>query len=122
MPFLSYAPIVTISSLNGKRTLEIIDKVKYINEEYHKKIATGLLNQILGELMAKNPVPTRKGRVVKINYVTQISSAPPKFVFFANNPELVHFSYQRYIENNFREYFGFEGCPIEFVFNKKSSI
>lgn len=72
MPFLSYAPIVTISALTGKRALEIIDKVKFINEEYNKKIATGLLNQILGELMAKNPVPTRKGRVVKINYVTQI--------------------------------------------------
>lgn len=58
--------------------------------------------------------------VVKINYVTQVSVAPPKFVFFSNNPELVHFSYKRYIEKKFREYFGFEGCPIEIVINKKS--
>lgn len=121
MPFLDYAPIVTISALTGKRTLEIIDKVKEIDEEYNKKISTGLLNQILEEMIAKNPVPTRKGRAVKINYATQIGSAPPKFVFFSNNPELVHFSYKRYIENNLREYFGFEGCPIEIIFNKKNS-
>lgn len=118
--FLDYAPIVTISALTGKRTINIIDQVKYIDEEYNKKISTGLLNQVLEELMAKNPVPTRKGRAVKINYGTQIGQAPPRFVFFANNPDLVHFSYKRYIENNLREYFGFEGCPIDIVFNKKS--
>lgn len=120
LPFLDYAPIVTISALTGKRTINIIDQVKYIDEEYNKKISTGLLNQLLEELMAKNPVPTRKGRAVKINYGTQIGQAPPRFVFFANNPDLVHFSYKRYIENNLREYFGFEGCPIDIVFNKKS--
>ena len=120
LTFLDYAPIVTISALTGKRTINIIDQVKYIDEEYNKKISTGLLNQVLEELMAKNPVPTRKGRAVKINYGTQIGQAPPRFVFFANNPDLVHFSYKRYIENNLREYFGFEGCPIDIVFNKKS--
>ena len=120
LPFLDYAPIVTISALTGKRTINIIDQVKYIDEEYNKKISTGLLNQVLEELMAKNHVPTRKGRAVKINYGTQIGQAPPRFVFFANNPDLVHFSYKRYIENNLREYFGFEGCPIDIVFNKKS--
>lgn len=120
LPFLDYAPIVTISALTGKRTINIIDQVKYIDEEYNKKISTGLLNQVLEELMAKNPVPTRKGRAVKINYGTQIGQAPPRFVFFTNNPDLVHFSYKRYIENNLREYFGFEGCPIDIVFNKKS--
>ena len=120
LPFLSYAPIVTISALTGKRTVNILEQAKFINEEYHKKISTGLLNQILGEMIAQNPVPTRKGRAVKINYATQVSEAPPKFVFFSNNPELVHFSYQRYIENKLREYFGFEGCPIDIVFNKKN--
>ena len=99
LSFLNYAPIITISALTGKRTVNILEQAKFINEEYHKKISTGLLNQILGEIIAQNPVPTRKGRAVKINYGTQIGQAPPKFVFFANNPELVHFSYQRYIEN-----------------------
>ena len=122
LPFLSYAPIITISALTGKRTINILEQAKFINEEYHKKITTGLLNQILSEMIAQNPVPTRKGRAVKINYATQVSEAPPKFVFFSNNPELIHFSYQRYIENKLREYFGFEGCPIDIVFNKKMKV
>ena len=120
MPFLDYVPVVTMSALTGKRAINIVDMVKEINEEYNKKISTGVLNQVLEEIMAKNPVPTRKGRAVKINYATQVGQAPPKFVFFSNNPDLIHFSYQRYIENNLREYFGFEGCPIEIIFNKKS--
>ena len=119
LSFLDYAPIVTISALTGKRTLNILEQAKFINEEYHKKVTTGILNQILAEIVAQNPVPTRKGRAVKLNYGTQISQAPPKFVFFANNPELIHFSYKRYIENKLREYFGFEGCPIDIIFNKK---
>lgn len=120
LPFLSYAPVVTISALTGKRTVNILEQAKFIAGEYHKKITTGLLNQVLAEMIAQNPVPTRKGRAVKINYATQVSQAPPKFVFFSNNPELVHFSYQRYIENKLREYFGFEGCPIDIVFNRKN--
>ncbi len=119
LAFLDYAPIVTISALTGKRTLNILEQAKFINEEYHKKVSTGILNQILAEIVAQNPVPTRKGRAVKLNYATQISQAPPKFVFFANNPELIHFSYKRYIENKLREYFGFEGCPVDIIFNKK---
>ena len=120
LPFLSYAPVITISALTGKRTINILEQAKFINEEYHKKITTGLLNQILSEMIAQNPVPTRKGRAVKINYATQVGEAPPRFAFFSNNPELIHFSYQRYIENKLREYFGFEGCPIDIVFNKKN--
>lgn len=121
LSFLDYAPIVTLSALTGKRTINILEQARFINEEYHKKITTGLLNQILAEIIAQNPVPTRKGRAVKINYATQVSQAPPKFVFFSNNPDLIHFSYQRYIENKLREYFGFEGCPIDIVFNRKNS-
>ena len=120
LPFLSYAPIVTISSLTGQRVVPILDKVIEINQEYNKKIGTGVLNQVLGEMIAINPVPTRKGRAVKINYVTQVGVAPPRFVFFSNDPDLIHFSYKRYIENKFREYFGFEGSPIDLIFNKKN--
>ncbi len=120
MPFINYVPVITMSALTGKRTVEVLKLVKSLNEEYNKKIGTGVLNQVLADIIAQNPVPTRKGRTVKINYMTQISTAPPKFVFFVNNPELVHFSYKRYIEKKLREYFGFEGCPIEMIFNKKS--
>ncbi len=69
--------------------------------------------------MVLNAPPTRKGRVIKVNYCSQVSAAPPKFVIFCNHPELLHFSYIRYIENKFREAFGFEGCPLTFVVNKK---
>ena len=120
MPFINYVPVITMSALTGKRTVEVLKLVKSLNEEYNKKIGTGVLNQVLADIIAQNPVPTRKGRTVKINYMTQISTAPPKFVFFVNNPELVHFSYKRYVEKKLREYFGFEGCPIEMIFNKKS--
>ena len=117
---LDYAPIITMSALTGKRTINVLDVAKEINGEYHKKISTGLLNQVLAEMISQNPVPTRKGRAVKINYATQIGVAPPRFVFFSNNPELVHFSYKRYMENKLREYFGYEGCPIEIIINKKN--
>lgn len=120
VPFLNYAPVITISALTGKRVFEIIDLSNEILEEYNKKITTGILNHVLSNIIAQNPVPTRKGRVVKINYGTQVGVAPPKFVFFSNNPELVHFSYIRYIENKLREYFGFKGSPIDIVMNKKN--
>ena len=120
LAFLDYAPIITMSALTGKRTINVLDVAKEINGEYHKKISTGLLNQVLAEMISQNPVPTRKGRAVKINYATQIGVAQPRFVFFSNNPELVHFSYKRYMENKLREYFGYEGCPIEIIINKKN--
>ena len=120
LAFLDYAPIITMSALTGKRTINVLDVAKEINGEYHKKISTGLLNQVLAKMISQNPDPTRKGRAVKINYATQIGVAPPRFVFFSNNPELVHFSYKRYMENKLREYFGYEGCPIEIIINKKN--
>lgn len=120
LPYLEYSPVITISALTGKRVFEIIELAEKINEEYEKKVSTGILNQVLADMIAQNPVPTRKGRAVKINYATQVGVKPPKFVFFSNNPDLVHFSYKRYIENKLREYFGFEGCPIDIVFNKKN--
>lgn len=120
LPFLSYAPIISISALTGQRSINIIMKAKEIYEEYKKEIGTGVLNQVLNDILKQNPVPTRKGRAVKINYVTQIGTKPPTFVFFTNNPELIHFSYERYIINKFREYFGFEGTPIELKFQRKN--
>lgn len=122
LPFLSYAPVLTISALNGKRVHEILDTADDIMSSYTKKISTGVLNQVLSDMIAQNPVPTRKGRNVKINYATQIGIEPPRFVFFSNNPELIHFSYTRYLENKLREYFGFVGSPIEILYNKKNDV
>lgn len=120
LPFLSYAPFEFISALTGQRTINLFETSNKIYEEYTKKISTGLLNTIINESVIMNPPPTRKGRVTKINYATQVSIAPPKFVLFSNYPELIHFSYMRYIENKLREAFGFEGSPIEIVFEKKN--
>lgn len=120
LPFLSYAPILFISAMTGQRVLNILKTSNKIYDEYTKRITTGLLNTVLKDAIAVNEPPTRKGRAIKINYVTQISSAPPKFAIFCNHPDLLHFSYVRYIENKFREAFGFEGCPLEFVVNKKN--
>ncbi|TDT68545.1 GTP-binding protein [Hypnocyclicus thermotrophus] len=121
LPFLSYAPILFISAKNGEKVLDILTLSINIYEEYTKRITTGLLNTVLNEALILNPPPTRKGHAIKINFVTQISTAPPKFVLFCNYPELLHFSYMRYLENKFREAFGFEGSPISFIVNKKGS-
>lgn len=120
LPFLSYAPIEFVSALTGQRTTNLLTHAENIFAEYNKKISTGLLNTVINEAVIMNNPPTRKGRVVKINYATQIATAPPKFVLFCNYPELVHFSYGRYIENKLREAFGFEGSPIDIIFEKKN--
>ena len=120
LPFLAYAPILFISAFTGQRVLNILKTANHIYDEYTKRISTGLLNSVLKDAIAVNEPPTRKGRAIKINYATQISAAPPIFAIFCNHPDLLHFSYIRYIENKFREAFGFEGCPIEFVVNKKN--
>lgn len=121
LPFLSYAPIEFVSALTGQRTTKILEISDTIYEEYTKRISTGILNTVLKEAVLMNNPPTRKGRVVKINYATQVSAAPPKFVLFCNYPELIHFSYARYIENKFREAFGFDGSPILISFEKKNA-
>ena len=121
LTFLSYAPIEFVSALTGQRTTKILEISDTIYEEYTKRISTGILNTVLKEAVLMNNPPTRKGRVVKINYATQVSTAPPKFVLFCNYPELIHFSYARYIENKFREAFGFDGSPILISFEKKNA-
>lgn len=120
LPFLSYAPIEFISALTGQRTTNLLEISDRIYEEYTKRISTGLLNTILKDAILMNNFLQEKGRAVKINYATQVSVAPPKFVLFCNYPELIHFSYARYIENKFREAFGFDGTPIMISFEKNS--
>ncbi len=120
LPFLSYAPIEFVSALTGQRTLRLLEHADLVYGEYSKRISTGLLNSVIKEATIMNAPPTRKGRLVKINYATQVSSAPPKFVVFCNYPELVHFSYLRYLENRLRESFGFEGCPIDIMTQTKN--
>ncbi|AZR72762.1 ribosome biogenesis GTPase Der [Anoxybacter fermentans] len=119
LKFLSYAPIIFTSALTGKRVMEILDIVDFVAEEHAKRVTTGLLNEVVEEAVAMMAPPSDKGKRLKIYYATQVSVKPPTFVFFVNEPELMHFSYLRYLENNLREAFGFNGTPIRLLVRKR---
>ncbi len=119
LPFLNYAPILFISALTGQKVMSLIDMSDRIYAEFTKRVTTGILNQVIKEATMLNPPPTRKGRAINVYYATQIAAAPPKFILFVNHPDIVHFSYVRYIENKIREAFGFFGTPIEIELRKK---
>ncbi len=117
--FIQYAPTIYISALTKKRVPKILELVDYVSEQHNLRIATSSLNQLVREAVQQNPPPTDKGRRLKILYTVQTGVAPPTFIFFVNDPELMHFSYKRYLENFFRSSYGFEGTPIRFVFRKR---
>jgi len=117
--FVPYAHVIFVSALTGWRLEKLFPLVMNTWQEQHKRIATSLLNELLQDAVAVNPPPTVKGRRVKIFYVTQPAVKPPTFVFFANEPELIHFSYQRYLENRLRESFDFSGTPIIVKFKRR---
>ena len=91
-----------------------------VNLSCQSRVSTSTLNNFLAETIAKVPLPTHKGKKLKIFYITQASSAPPTFVFFVNFEKLFHFSYQRYIENQLRENFDLVGTPIRFIIREKT--
>ena len=115
LKFLSYAPIIFVSALTGQRVMEILDMVEFVAEEHSKRVGTGVLNEVIEEAIAMTAPPTDKGRKLKIFYASQVGIKPPTIVFFVNDPELMHFSYQRYLENNIREAFGFNGTPVKLI-------
>ena len=113
--FMSYAKIVFISAKTGQRIDRMLEDIKEIYAQTSRRISTGMLNDVLNEATAKQQPPSDKGKRLKIYYMTQVSANPPTFVMFVNNSELMHFSYQRYIENQLRTAFGFEGTPLRFI-------
>lgn len=119
LKFSSYAPIIFISALTGKRLYDLFPLIDKININCNRKIETSLLNQLLREIITCNPPSKDKGRNLKIYYGTQIRIKPPSFSLFVNDDKLVHFSYKRYIENKFREAFDFTGTPIRIYFQNK---
>ncbi|ATW28356.1 ribosome biogenesis GTPase Der [Candidatus Formimonas warabiya] len=119
MAFLHYAPILYISALTGQRVNKILEIVDFVAEQQNLRVTTARLNEVIDEALAVTPPPTDKGHRLKIFYVTQIGVKPPKFVLFVNEPELLHFSYERYLENQFRKNFGFEGTAIWFIIRKR---
>ena len=119
LSFVPYAKIVYISAKTGKRLDNLFDEIDAITVERNKRIATGVLNEIIMEAVAMNEPPTDKGRRLKVLYASQVSVGPPTFVLFVNDKKLLHFSYRRYLENQIRAAFGFEGTPIRFVIRER---
>jgi GTP-binding protein len=119
LKYLSYAPIVFISALTGQRVRKVLDAVDHVSSQTKKRISTSQLNKHFGKWVEKFPPPLYKSRHVKPNYVTQVSTAPPTFVIYTNFPDGIHFSYERYLLNQMRETFGFQGVPVRLLFRKK---
>ena len=116
--FLQYAPVVYVSALTGQRVDRVTELVKFVAEQQSMRIQTSVLNELIRDAVAVNPPPSKKGKAAKIFFVTQADIHPPRFIIFVNEPELLHFSYLRFIENRLRESFGFEGTPLKFVVRK----
>lgn len=110
--FLTYAPILFISAVTKQRLSKIPELVRHVVDQNQMRVPTGTLNQLVQDAIAVTPPPSVRGKRLKIYYATQVAVKPPTFVFFVNDPEIFHFSYMRYLENIFRETFGFEGTPI----------
>ena len=119
LSFVPYAEIIFISALTGQRTKKIFDLLETVIENHAMRIQTGVLNEILMEAVALQQPPSDKGKRLKLFYMTQVSTKPPTFVLFVNKKELMHFSYQRYIENRIRDTFGFMGTPIRIFIRER---
>ena len=116
---MDYVSVEFISALTGQRLNRILPDVVAAYEQATRRISTGVLNDALQDAMAVMQPPSDKGRRLKIFYCTQVAAAPPSFVLFVNDASLMHFSYQRYLENYFRKTFGFAGTPIRFMLREK---
>lgn len=119
LSFILYAPIIFISAKTGRRIDKLFEVIESVNSNYNLRISTGVVNDIINEAVLMNQPPSDKGVRLKIYYGTQVSVKPPKFLIFINRKKLMHFSYERYLENQIRQYFGFEGTPIIFEFKEK---
>lgn len=117
--FINYAPIVFVSALTGQRIIKLLDLINLVNNNYNLRISTGVLNDILNQAILISPPPSDKGKRTKIFYGSQVSVKPPKFVLFVKNKKLMHFSYERYLENQIRSHFGFDGTPIHFELKER---
>lgn len=111
--FLDYAPIVFLSAKTKKRIHTLIPMINKASENHALRVETSVLNDVIMDAIAMNPTPTDKGRRLRIYYATQVAVKPPAFAVFLNDPELLHFSYERFLENRIRDAFGFEGTPIK---------
>ncbi len=119
LSYMLYAPTLYVSAKTGQRVTKLFELINYVYNQNCTRISTGMLNDVLNDATARVQPPSDKGRHLKVYYMTQTDTRPPTFVIFCNNAELFHFSYQRYIENQLREVFGFRGTPIKIVIRQK---
>ncbi len=119
LAYLTYAPIIFISAETGQRVDKLFELINFVSQQNAMRISTSVLNNILAECVAMVQPPSDKGKRLKIYYMTQASVKPPTFVLFVNNKDLMHYSYQRYIENQIRKNFGMEGTPIRFIVRER---
>ncbi|MBO5273098.1 MAG: ribosome biogenesis GTPase Der, partial [Clostridia bacterium] len=119
LSYMPYAPIIFVSAMTGQRVVKLFEQINYVHNQACTRISTGMLNDVLNDATTRVQPPSDKGRRLKVYYMTQISIKPPTFVIFCNDIELFHFSYQRYIENQIREVFGFNGTPIKIIIRQR---
>ncbi len=119
LSFVPYAEIVYISALTGQRINRLFMLLETVIQNHQLRIATGVLNEIMAEAVAMQQPPSDKGKRLRLYYITQVSVKPPTFVIFVNDKKLMHFSYERYIENKIREAFGFRGTPIKIFIRER---
>jgi GTP-binding protein len=119
-PFFKFVPFIFTSAVTGQRVTKILDVILQVDSERHKRISTSQINNTLEELIARRQPPQAAGREVKLNYATQVETAPPAIVVFGNNPDLVQEHYVRYLHNGFREAWGFTGNPLQILLRRKA--
>lgn len=118
--FMSYAPIAFLSAKTKQRLHKLLPIVNHVSEQHALRIQTHVLNDVISDAVAINPPPTDKGKRLRINYATQVATKPPTIVIFVNDPEIMHFSYERYLENKIRAAFNFDGTPVRLFTRRKS--
>jgi len=118
--FIPYAPLLFVSALTGRRVGTVLETALRVYQERLRRVPTSGLNRLLREAVASHSPPSKRGKRLRFYYATQAEVDPPTFVFFVNDPQLVHFSYRRYLENRLREGFGFEGTPLRLYFRRRS--
>ena len=117
--FLDYVPVLFVSAKTGQRVQQTLEVALQVQAERMRRISTGALNRLLQEALARNPPKSKGGQRPRFYYATQAEVDPPTFVFFVNDHTLIHFSYERYLENRIREVYGFLGTPLRLVFRSR---
>ena len=120
-PFLKFVPFLFTSALTGQRVTKVLDVIKLVDEERHKRITTSQVNDALQQLLARRQPPQAAGNEIKLNYATQVETNPPAIAVFGNNPDMLQEHYVRYLHNGFREFWGFTGNPLRILLRRKSA-